>query len=849
MRGPISWIREYAKLDDSVDSAKLYQALIRAGLEVETVDKFGPEVSGPVIVGRVLSVVDEPQKNGKLIKWCRVDCGAAANAEASEPDDPATRPASGPGSTGSRGIICGAPNVAPGQNVVVSLPGSVLAGGFEISARKTYGHISDGMICAEDELGIGDDHQGIIVLPEVDAEGRPLVAGESALPYLGTTDEVLDIAVTPDIGYCLSIRGLARESAQAFGAPFDDPAKLPVPAPTDAGFPVKLETPACPLFVAVTVSGIDPSRPSPQWLRDRLKMCGVRSLGLAIDVTNYVMLEFGQPIHGYDGDLLTDGIVVRQAHPGERLTTLDDVERILDPTDIVITDGTGPIGLAGVMGGQTTELSPTTTKVVIEAAYFEPVSIARTAKRHKLPSEASKRFERGVDPGAAYAAAHRVADLLVELGGGVKEPGETVAGAVPAMPTQRIDAQLPSRILGHPVPDEQVISILRASGVKVEVADGPDGSHTLTLTPPTWRPDLVDPYDYVEEVGCKIGFDVVEPVVPKAPAGRGRTVSQKIRKALNWVLPTAGYTEVISFPFCSAEEIDRLGVAADDERRKLVRLANPLADTSPELRTTLLPGLFGAVSRNLSRSQDVLALYEQGLVFFGPVGVAPIPAVEHAPDAGELDAIAAALPKQPRHLACVVTDGIWGRGLGRSWEDAIAFADLAAHTVGLEFAKRSAEHAPWHPGRCAELSLDGQVIGYAGEVHPRVLELFGLPAHLAAAEIDLDALIAAAPGPGQLPSLSTFPVAKEDVALVVDEDLPQAEVAAALREGAGDLLESLALFDVFTGCQIPEGKKSLAFALRFRAPGRTLTDAEAAQARDAAVAVAVERFGAVHRAG
>jgi phenylalanyl-tRNA synthetase beta chain len=818
-------------LDADVDSSKLYEALIRAGLEVETVEKFGPEISGPVVVGRVLSVVPEPQKNGKTIYWCRVDCGEEANAAASEP--------AGPGEPGSRGIVCGAPNVAPGANVVVSLPGAVLAGGFQIASRKTYGHVSDGMICAEDELGIGDDHTGIIVLPDADDSGRPLVPGEPALPYLGTSDEVLDIAVTPDIGYCLSIRGLARESAQAFGAPFTDPVSVPVPDASAGGFPVRLDTPACPLFVAVTVSDIDPARPSPRWLRDRLKMCGVRSLGLAIDVTNSVMLEFGQPIHGYDGDLLTDGIIVRQAHPGEKLTTLDDVERVLDETDIVIADGTGPIGLAGVMGGQTTELSPTTTKVVIEAAYFDPVHIARTAKRHKLPSEASKRFERGVDPGAAYAAAHRVADLLVELGGGVKQAGETVAGTVPPMPAQHIDAQLPARILGHPVPDEQVVSILRASGVRVEQSGG-----ELALLPPTWRPDLVDPYDYVEEVGCKIGFDVIAPVVPKAPAGRGRTISQQARKALNWVLPTAGFTEVISFPFCSREEIENLGVPSGDERLDLVRLANPLADTSPELRTTLLPGLFGAVARNLSRSQDVLAIYEQGLVFFGPVGEAPIVSVEHAPAASELAAISAALPRQPRHLACVATEN---SSLGPSWSRAVRFADLAAHTVGLEFAKRNVEHAPWHPGRCAELSVAGRVIGYAGELHPRVLEVFRLPAHMAAAEIDLDALIAAAPGPGQLPTLSTYPVAKEDVSLIVDADVPQAEVAAALREGAGELLESLALFDVFTGCNIPEGKKSLGFALRFRAHGRTLTDAEAAAARDAAVAVAVERFGAIHR--
>ena len=839
MRVPISWLREFAALDPAVGPRQLYQALIRAGLEVETIDHVGPEATGPVVVGRVLSAVREPQKNGKTITWCRVDCGPAANASAKEPA-PAGEP-------GSRGIICGAPNVAAGQFVVVALPGAVLAGGFAIATRKTYGHFSDGMICAEDELGLGTDHAGIIVLPDTADDGRPLVPGEPALPLIAVADDVLDIAVTPDLGYCLSVRGVAREAAQAFGAPFRDPVDRPVPEPTAGGWPVRLETENCPLFVAVTVEGIDPDRPSPAWLKGRLAMCGVRSRGLAVDVTNYVMLETGQPIHGYDGDRLTGAIVVRQARPGESLVTLDGQVRQLHPEDVVITDDSGVIGLAGTMGGQTTELEPTTTTVVVEAAHFDPVSVGRTAKRHKLPSEASRRFERHVDAGAAYAAAHRVADLLVELAGGRKLTGETVAGRVPALPGQTIEADLPARILGHPVPAAQAVEILRASGVDVE-----ERGSRLRLAPPSWRPDLRDPYDYVEEVGCKIGFDLIAPVVPTAPAGRGRTPAQKARQALSWALPTAGFTEVISFPFVSAEDIDRLGLADGDERRALVRLANPLADTAPNLRTTLLSGLFGAIARNRSRSQDDLALYEQGLVFLGPIGRAPIPAVDRRPDETELAAIEAALPRQPRHLACVVT-GDWrpagwaGPAVAAGWTQAVAFAELAAHSVGLRLTRRAVEHAPWHPGRCAELSVGDTVVGHAGELHPSVLAAFGLPERVAAAELDLDALVALAPGAGQLPPLSGFPVAKEDVALIVDRDTPQAEVADALREGAGELLESLALFDVYTGPPVEPGRKSLAYALRFRAPGRTLTDAEAAAARDAAVAVAVERFGAVQR--
>jgi phenylalanyl-tRNA synthetase beta chain len=430
-------------------------------------------------------------------------------------------------------VVCGAHNFAVGDLVVVSLPGAVLAGGFAIAARKTYGHVSDGMICAEDELGIGSDHTGIIVLPARDDAGRDLQPGDDPADVLHLRDDVLDIDVSPDIGYCLSIRGLAREAGQSLGVRFTDVVDRPTPPATSDGYPVRLEDPACPLFVALGVSGIDPSRPTPRWMARRLAMAGMRSISLAVDITNYVMLETGQPLHAYDASLLRGPIVVRKAAPGETLVTLDDVRRTLDAADLLITDDSGPIGLAGVMGGQSTELRNTTTDVVVEAASFDPVTISRTLRRHNLPSEASKRFHRGVDPDAAYSAAHLAARLLVELAGGTLDPAETVAGGVPAMPSQLIDADLPSRILGLEVPQDTVVDILRASGVSVTVVEreGTSGPR-LTLVPPTWRPDLVDPYDYVEEVGRKIGFDQLPSVVPTAPVGRGLTRRQRARRAI-----------------------------------------------------------------------------------------------------------------------------------------------------------------------------------------------------------------------------------------------------------------------------------------------------------------------------
>lgn len=830
MRAPVSWVREYVPLPTEVTGREIGEALIRAGLEVEGVEP-ATEITGPLTVGRVLSIVDEPQKNGKVIRWCRVDVGAH-NAGASEPAEDG----------GSRGIVCGAHNFVVGDLVVVALPGTTLPGGFTLTARKTYGHISDGMICAVDELGIGTDHSGILVLP-VDAAAP----GDDAIALLGLGDEVLDIAVTADMGYCLSVRGLGRETAQAFGVPFTDPVSLATPPARTDGFSVRSETDACPLFVALTVNGVDPSRPSPDWMQSRLRMSGMRSVSLAVDITNYVMIETGQPLHAYDADRLSGGIVVRDAREGERLTTLDDVDRALSTEDLVITDDSGVIGLAGVMGGQTTELNDTTTNIVIEAASFAPVRISRTARRHKLPSEASRRFERWVDPGAAYSAAHRVAALLVELAGGTLSPDETVYGAVPAMPSQTIRATLPAEVLGAPVTDEQVVAILRGSGVDVTVS-----TDTLTCVPPTWRPDLVDPYDYVEEVGTKVGLDTIVPVLPRPTGGRGLTSRQKARRALSAALPAAGFVEVIQFPFLADADLDKLGVVADDERRQLVRLANPLAETSPYLRTTLLPGLLGAVSRNLSRGQTDLALYEVGTIFRGPLGVAPMPSVAQRPADEVLAAIDAALPQQPTHVACVVT-GEWlpasehGPAVVAGWQHAVAFAEKTAWALGVRLERTADSYAPFHPGRCARLVVDGVTVGYAGELHPAVCQAYGLAPRTSAAELSLDALVAAIPGVGSITPVSSWPVAKEDVALIVDASIQAADVEAALRQGAGDLLEDVRLFDVYVSDAIGEGKKSLAFALRLRAADRTLTEAEAAAVRDAAVKVAAEKFGAVQR--
>lgn len=831
MKAPLSWLREYVALPEATSMDAIADAFVRAGVEVEGI-QAGTEVTGPVVVGKVLYRNPEKQKNGKTINWCVVDVGD---------HNPDEAPKDIPEGLHGRGIICGAHNFDVGDHVVVALPGAVLPGDFAISSRKTYGHISDGMICSQVELGLPDDGtDGIIVLgPDAPEPGAP------AMELLGADEVIFDLEVTPDMPHCLSMRGLARELAQAFDVEFTDP----VDAVADArpgSVNVRLDDDRCTRFVAVRITGVDATRPSPDWLRKRVAAAGMRSISLAVDITNHVMLETGQPLHGYDANKVRGPIVVRDASAGEELTTLDDQSRTLRAGDLVIADDSGAIGIAGVMGGATTELTEETTEVIIEAAAFDRRAVSRTARSLHLASEASRRFERGVDAGACYAAAMRAATLLAELAGGTVDGDVTVVGEPEPVAGTRFDIDLPSRILGMPLTQEQVIAALTGAGVTVEVA-----GDCLEVVPPSWRPDLRDPYDYVEEVGQKVGLDRIEGIVPAAPGGRGYTRGQRARRAVGEVLATTGFVEVLTFPFQSDTDLDRLSIAADDPRRRQVRLANPLAETAPFLRTTMLPGLLAAAARNLSRGLDDLALYEIGRVFFAKseAVAAPMLPVDRRPTPDEFAAIDAALPDQPRHLG-VLLNGTWraarwdGSPEPVSWKHAMGVVDLVGQTLGVTLERRQASMQPFHPGRCAEIVFNDHVVGRAGELHPNVVEEHGLASGAAALELDLDAVLATPTGPGTIPPLSTFPVAKEDVALVVDQDVAAASVAEALRVGGGELVESVRLFDVYIGDQIPEGKKSLAFALRLRGSDATLTDSQAAEARDAAVAEATARCGA-----
>lgn len=850
-RVPLSWLAEHVELPAGLTAEQLAADLVRVGLEEEAI--HAAAVTGPLVVGEVVERTPEPQKNGKTINWCRVDVGAEHNEPGGAP----------------RGIVCGAHNFDVGDRVVVALPGAVLPGPFPIASRKTYGHVSDGMICSARELGLGEDHDGIIVLSTL---GVDAPVGTDARELLGLGDEVLEINVTPDRGYCFSMRGVAREYAHSTGARFTDPA-LPVPTEPAAGggFAVELAdeapihgVPGADRFVAQVVRGVRANDPSPAWMQRRLQQAGMRAIGLAVDVTNYVMLDLGQPMHAYDLAKVAEPIVVRRAQAGEKLRTLDDVVRTLDPQDLLVTDspdgarGSRIIGLAGVMGGGDSEVGESTTDLLVEAAHWDPITVARTSRRHKLSSEAAKRYERGVDPQLPRIAVARAVALLAQYGGGVPDAALTDVDRTAPAPAFELDLDLPGRLVGVPYTHDEVRETLATIGCELtDVAPG-----RVRVQPPSWRPDLAVGVDLVEEVARLRGYDAIPSVLPTAPAGRGLTEDQRTRRSVARTLADAGLVEVLTYPFVGVDQLDALDLPADDPRRRAVRLANPLAEQQPYLRTNLLVTLVDAARRNVARGIGDLAVFEIGLVARPAADAPAAPRLPGGvrPSDEQLEALDAAVPAQPRRVAGVLAGlrepaGWWGPGRRVDHTDAIEAALLVARTVGVELTVTNDEHAPWHSGRCARLATsDGTLVGHAGELHPNVVAAHDLPARTAAFELDLDELLAAAPeGPVEATPVSSFPVAKEDVALVVPADVPAAEVLAAVRAGAaasaaGDVVEDVRLFDVYSGDQVGAGNRSLAFSLRLRAADRTLTAAETAAVREAVVAEASRRFGATLRA-
>jgi phenylalanyl-tRNA synthetase beta chain len=831
MRVPYGWLRDVVRAGApgwDVSADELEQTFIRIGHEVEEIIPVGP-VTGPLTVGKVVAI-DELTEFKKPIRACVVDVGSSE----------------------LRDIVCGATNFAVGDLVVVALPGTVLPGDFAIATRKTYGHTSDGMICSTAELNLGTDRSGILVLPPGTAE-----PGTAAAELLGLDDVVFHLAITPDRGYCLSIRGMAREIACAYDLDFVDPADVaPLPAEGEA-WPLTVQPGTGVLrFGLRPVTGIDPAAVSPWWLQRRLLLSGIRAISPAVDVTNYVMLEIGHPMHAHDRSLITGGFDVRFAKPGETVVTLDDVERRLDPGDVLIVDDVATAAIGGVMGAGTTEVRDSTIDVLLEAAVWDPAAVSRTQRRLHLVSEAGRRYERFVDPAISVAALDRCAGLLAEIAGGTIEPTLTDWRGDPprddwSHAPVSMPADLPDRTAGIDYAEGTTVRRLTQIGAGVTTK-----ADVVTATPPSWRPDLLQPADLVEEVLRLEGLEQIPSVLPHAPSGRGLTAGQARRRAIGKSLALKGFVEILPTPFLPAGVFDAWGLAADDPRRATMAVLNPLEADRPRLATTLLPGMLEALVRNVSRGTPDVAL-------FGIEQIAeptdrtrplePIP-VDRRPTDAEIATIDDSLPRQPLHVAVVLTGmhelaGQWGRGRPVDAFDAFDAVRVIGQACNVEFALRAAQRLPWHPGRCAEVLIgdggNGVVVGYAGELHPGVIERSGLPKGTCAVELDLDVvpLVERLPAP----AVSPFPAVFQDVSLIVADDVAAQSVIDAVRDGAGELLEDLRLFDVYVGPQIGEGRKSLALALRFRAPDRTLTEDEASAARDAAVAVAAERVGAEQR--
>jgi phenylalanyl-tRNA synthetase beta chain len=819
MRIPLSWIREFATVPESITPEEIGAALVRVGFEVEEIERQGAGISGPLVIGRIVKI-EEITEFKKPIRWVELDCA-----------EPATR-----------FVICGASNFSVNDLVVVALPGATLPGGFAIGQRETYGKISDGMICSSRELGMGEDHSGILVLPS-----ESITIGMDAMDVLEIDDVIFDIAVNPDRGYALSLRGIAREIAASLGVAFTDPVqsiKADTFVTTGKGVIPIIEDPTGVSIVHIrTLDNFNSKAQTPLWMQRRIEKCGMRSISLAVDVTNYVMLELGQPLHAFDRAQMEGSLHIRRAGKTKNFTTLDGAVRLLSSEDLLVADDVRVLALAGTMGGADSEVSESTTSLAIEAARFDPISIAKNARRHKLSTEASRRFERGVDPSLAEYASARAASLLIELGGALHVDSQR-DGEPRYSPIVELDPHYIATLTGADISLEQVREKLLLVGCDLE-----EKSETLwRVDPPSWRSDLLAPADLVEEVARMVGYDIIPSLLPVHPVSPGLTNFQRRLRILAHLLADKGLVEVLNYPFVSAPILKEMGYTGD--RAKAFRIVNPMSEDAPLLRTHLIPGLIETAVRNISRGARDFALFEIGTVFrnISPLGSIENPPTDVRPSQNVIDQIYAGVPEQPVHVGGVLIGNVhsedWrGKGRAYDWNDAIEFAESILQACNLSWTIARSEFAPWHPGRCAELLVDGKVVAHAGELHPRVVAYFGLPERSCAFVVNLSAI----PDHPVLraPSVGTMPVAVQDIALIVDESVTNAEIVEALKSGAGEMLESVTLFDRYD--KIGEGKISLAYTLTFRAPDRTLTGAEISEMREAAVAAARTKFGATLR--
>ncbi len=781
MKVTLNWLREYVDIDSTPD--ELVHLLTMAGLEAESVEDIAGRLSG-LVVGRVLE--RQPHPNAERLSVCRVDVGGSEAAR----------------------IVCGAPNVAAGQKVPVVLPGRALPDGTRIGRAELRGVVSEGMICSEAELGLGEDDKGILVLPEDCRVGSPLA--EAA----GLDDIVLDFEVTPNRPDCLSVAGIAREVAALTGARL----RLPVPELRETGEPAAPETrveiddpEGCPRYVARVLRQVAVG-PSPRWLQDRLRAVGQRPVNNIVDVTNFVMLELGQPLHAFDlGGLREGRIVVRRARPGERLRTLDGTDHELDHEALVIADASRPVALAGLMGGAESEVSEATTDVLLEAACFNPRRVRALSSRLGLKTEASYRFERGVDWDLPEAASARAAALMAEVAGARAAPG--CLDVMPAALRRRRIRLRPPRaaaLLAVDIGPTRCRRILESLGCSVSEGEG-----VLEVEAPSFRPDLEREIDLVEEVGRVYGYEEV-PARPelRGPAPGPAAGAYDDQRRLRRLLTAAGLDEAVTSSIVADDWAELNGPVA-------CRLANPPARGMSSLRTSLIPGLLDVARRNFHQRAPGVALFEVGRVFV-------------AADGGHREALRAG----------GLLAGRTGASTWRAEQREVDVLDLKGVVEslvegldGIGFAP--AERSPWGGGQGAEIRQGDRVLGALGQADPALADRFDLTRDTYIFELELPALFEAwSRRPSVFRSLPKFPPVERDLAVVLDEGVPAARVAAEIRAAAPDLVERVDLFDVYQGGQVETGKRSLAFSLRLRSAERTLEDGDA----DKAVEGALERL-------
>ena len=793
MRAPLSWIRDFTPVDAPVD--ELVHALNQLGLEVDAVEEPGREVRG-VRVARILDVVAHP--NADKLRLADVDFG-----------DGQTR------------VVCGAPNIEPGMVVPFAPSGAELPGGFRLERRKIRGEVSDGMLCSAKELGLGDDHVGILVLDPA-AE-----LGADVRGVLGLDDVVFDLAITPNRPDAMCIVGVARELAAHFGLPLTvvDP-DVPRDPSVGGPVPVAIEDPdRCPRYLAWTAAVT--LGPAPAWMQQRLVKAGVRSINNVVDVTNYVLLERNQPLHAFDLDRLAGpGIVVRGAAAGERITTLDGVERTLDPADLLICDGDrAPQAVAGIMGGGDAEVSETTTRILLEAAYFERMGIARSSKRLKLRSESSARFERGIDPDGVASAAARAMALLVEVADARVAPQAVDEYPRPAArPRIHLRTSKVNGVLGTTLTDSEVVAALTPLGIELQ-----GSGDAFEAVPPSFRPDLEREIDLVEEVARRVGFDAIGRTVPK-PEHQvgGLSRGQHDRRIAADALVGAGLAEAVTIPLVSPEAAARYSAETP------VHVANPLRAEESVLRPTLLAGLVSVAAHNIARGRPDVALFELGRVFAAPESRDALPQ-ERESVAGVIVGTLRRAPVESDRPVDVydAVDAV------RTVIDALGTADVQLVSTAVP---------GFDPAASARVVAGDVEVGVVGVLAPAALAAESVPGPAVGFALDLDALVDAPRRDRQFRRPSPYPPSVIDLAFVVDDAVPAAAVAATLQAAGDGLLEDVHCFDEFRGDRFGPGRRSLAFALRYRAPDRTLTDAEVLDLRAAGIAAVAAAHGAELRA-